>query len=783
MTLGLGAFLLVLLVVGSFAYRATRQLVAARESADRGRAIVDAIETIHRLVVDAEAAQRNYLLTDDLQQLDPLRLADGELPAALDHLRALNAEDADAADETAELQSLAWTRLRHLKTTLEVERTSGFAPAAARIRSGDGAVLMRRFDELVRALKAREGERARARLHDAEQRAHASVLAAEVATVAGLLLVALLSVVMSRLVTVPIARLVAGVRRIGDGDLDHRIVPPRADELGVLASAIGEMAGKRKRAEDELRRAEARLRTLLETLPIGVVIADETGRVSQSNAAAERIWGRIPHVRVGEYEDYEGYWADGRRIRSEEWALARAFAHGESSLGEIVRIVSFDGVSRTIMNNGAPLRDADGRIFGAVMAFEDISDLARLQDDQRFLADAGVMLAASLDWQETLQRITELVVPRLADWCSVDVLDGERIRPLAIAQRSAPELVLTTEMRRRYPPDTIPEHPVARVIATGAPIVAARFAELIETFAREPEYRRSVESLGLRSYMVVPLRGRDATLGAISFATHGESARVYGADDLKLADELARRASLALENAKLFREATEATQLREQVLAVVSHDLKNPLNVILMNSELLKRTLPAELKASVMDEINAIQRATRRAERMATDLVDLAALRAGKLRITCASESAARLVDAAVASLSPIAIEKGQSLSGLVEPELPTVLCDYDRVLQVLSNLIANATKATPKGGTISVRVERDGAQAIFTVRDDGPGIAPQDLPHLFERFWRAKDAGYKGTGLGLGISRGLVEAHGGRIWVESELGKGSAFRFTLPLG
>lgn len=779
MTLGLGLFLLVLLAVGLFSQRANRQLVVVREREVHSRAIVDEIETARRLLVEAESAQRNFLLTDDTLQLDPLRVADGELPKSIERLRRLNADDPEALQETTALEAVAQQRLSSLTATLGVARTDGFAAASARIRGGAGTDAMRRLEEIARSMKRREEERARALLEDAAHKARAAVLAAQAATLFGVLLAALLIALSSRLVAAPIAKLVAGIRRIGDGDLDHRIELDRPDELGAVATAIGEMAGKRKLAEEGLRRAESRLRTLLETLPVGVVIASETGRITQSNAAAERIWGRIPRLEMGQYADYQGFWPDGRRLRAEDWALARALAAGETSVGEIIRIVDFDGVPKTILNNGAPLRDEDGRIFGAVVAFQDISDVVRLQEEQRFLADAGVALAASLDFAATLQRVVELAVPRLADWCSVDVVDGERIRPLAMS--GAPALVRTAETRKAFPPDTVPNHPVARVIQSGVPIVTARFADLIDGFAREPEYRRSVEGLGLRSYMVVPLRGAERTLGAITFATHGEMGRVFGAGDLSLAEELARRATLALENARLFREAQDATQLREEVLAVVSHDLKNPLNVIVLHTQLLRRTLPAESLAQAQEALTAIQRASRRAERMATDLVDLAALRAGRLRITRGAESAAKLVEAAVAGLLPLAIERGHSLAGQAEPGLPAVSCDYDRVYQVLSNLVANAIKATRAGGTIEVLVARRDEHAIFSVRDTGPGIDEKDQAHLFERFWRAKDAGYRGTGLGLGIARGLVEAHDGKIWVESEVGRGSTFRFTLP--
>lgn len=561
---------------------------------------------------------------------------------------------------------------------------------------------------------------------------------------------------------------------VGGRRYRERMSGPGRGAAGSKASAGTKNATD---AEEARQRSEERLRTLLETLPVGVVITDETGRITQSNAAAERIWGHTPSLPIDQYVEYEGYWPDGRRVQSEEWALARAFQKGEVATGEVIRIMSFDGEQKTILNNGAPLHDADGKIFGAVVAFEDISEVVRIHDEQRFLADVGVALASSLDWEATLRKIAELAVPRLADWCSVDLVERDGIRSLAMVH--TPSLRTTAETRRRYPASEVSNHPVMRAIQTNKPVLAPRFADLIDTFAHEPEYRRIVEGLGLHSYMVVPLAVGDRVLGALTFAS-GEHGRTFGAADLALAEELARRASLAVENARLYREAQEATRLRDNVLGVVSHDLKNPLNVLSLQCSLLKRRISTD---AARESVAAMERSIRRMERMVTDLVDIAALEAGRLRINRRLQRPAQIVEEAVTNLLPLARESGVELSGHAAAELPAIACDSDRVLQVLGNLIGNAIKVTPEGGRIDVDVEAQGEEVVFTVRDTGCGISEQELPHIFERFWRGRDPGYRGTGLGLSIARSLVEAHAGRIWAESQPGAGSTFRFALPIG
>ncbi len=780
MALALGSLLVVLLVTDLFSFQATRRLVVARKQADRAREVVDELERLHHLIVEAEAGQRTFLIAGDEGELEAFQVARRTLPDVLARLRDLKVDDREGLAEIERLETTTRTRLDRLEHTVSVVRQRGFAAAAAEIRAGDSPEIMRQLKQLVGTMERREDEMLKRRLREAERHGRTAVVSSQIAGLGGLVLATLLAFVLTRSITVPIASLIAGLRRIGDGDLDHRIELGRQDEFGTLGAAVGDMAARRKRAEEELRRAETRLETLLETLPVGVVIADENGRISHSNPAAQRIWGRTPHVELERYTDYQGFWPDGQRLRSDEWALARAFTHGETAIGEVVRIVDFDGVAKTIMNNGAPLRDAEGRIFGAVVAFEDISKLVKMEEDQRLLAEVTAAFVASLDWEATLRHITELAVPRLADWCSVDLVDGEEIRSFSISRAQTTSLAAMAEAWRRYPVDTIADHPVARAIRNGEAIVAPRFADLIGTFARDPAHRRLVEDFGLDSCIVVPLRVHDRILGAVTFITAG-SGRSFAADDLPLMQELARRAALAVENARLYREAQQATRLREEMLALVSHDLKNPLWVVLLNCKLLEGMLSGAM-TPVREKLSAIERATRRADRMVNDLVDLAALRAGRLRIERRAESPSRLVEEVVTGLRPLAAEKSQSLTGRVASDLPAMSYDHDRMLQVLSNVVGNAIKATAREGTIEVQVERRGEEAVFSVRDTGPGIPARDLPHVFDQFWRAHDAGYKGTGLGLAICRGLVNAHGGRIWVESRIGTGSTFFFSLPV-
>ncbi|WNG33025.1 HAMP domain-containing histidine kinase [Archangium violaceum] len=230
------------------------------------------------------------------------------------------------------------------------------------------------------------------------------------------------------------------------------------------------------------------------------------------------------------------------------------------------------------------------------------------------------------------------------------------------------------------------------------------------------------------------------------------------------------------------REAQQAVRTREEVLAVVSHDLKNPLGSIALSTQLLRRLLPpGEQGERMLKHTHTIERSVERMDRLIQDLLDMASLQAGRLKLDLRRYAVDELLREGLALLEPLAIQKGITLRTQLPRERGWVHCDRDRFFQVLSNLVGNALKFTPEGGAVTVEAVIEESFVRFRVRDTGPGIPAEALPHLFEPFWQVEGTGKKGTGLGLSISRGLVEAHGGRLAVESEEGRGSTFCFTLP--
>lgn len=242
---------------------------------------------------------------------------------------------------------------------------------------------------------------------------------------------------------------------------------------------------------------------------------------------------------------------------------------------------------------------------------------------------------------------------------------------------------------------------------------------------------------------------------------------------------MARRSATAIDNARLYSDAQEAIGARDEVLGIVSHDLRNPLSTIAMSADLL---LDLELSPDQRRRhLEIVRRCAMGMNRLIRDLLDVSQSDHGRLAVERRPVEAGSLVAETIEQMQPLAAQKSQRLTQQTESDLPLILADQVRLQQVLSNLIGNAIKFVEEDGAIHVRVDRVAEGVRFSVMDTGPGIEPADLPHLFDRHWRAKDTAHLGAGLGLAISKGIVEAHGGRIWVESEPGRGTCFHFTLP--
>lgn len=426
---------------------------------------------------------------------------------------------------------------------------------------------------------------------------------------------------------------------------------------------------------------------------------------------------------------------------------------------------------------------AGGELIYTV-ALRDVTERVRAEQAQRFLAQAGELLASSLEVDRTLQSVAELAVPMLGDWCIVFLREGDRPLRRLHAVHADPARAGVMQRLREIPFSVASGHPVSEVLRGGESLLIAPIsADQLRAMADTAEHHELLRSLQPNSAIAVPLKARDRIIGAICFFTDVGHGRIHSREDLQLAEELARRAALALDSAQLFAEARNAVRARDDVLAVVSHDLGNPLAAIRLGTTLLLKGLGGDAgTAEARHQVENIRTSVIQMERLIQDLLEIKRIEAGYLTLERTRVRASSLLNDAMDALAPLIETRQLRLVNRGAPERAHVRADRERIAQVFSNLVGNAAKFTPPGGEIELSAEVDGSNVVFSVRDNGPGIPAEHLPHVFDRFWQARRTGRHGVGLGLAIVKGIVDAHGGKTSVESELGAGSTFCFSLAL-
>ncbi|HZK77483.1 MAG TPA: ATP-binding protein, partial [Gemmatimonadaceae bacterium] len=409
------------------------------------------------------------------------------------------------------------------------------------------------------------------------------------------------------------------------------------------------------------------------------------------------------------------------------------------------------------------------------------SEIVRAAEQRaRFLADAGVLLSTSLDPAEILGSLARLCVPYIADLCIVDLVDAAGCVTRVAAASTDPAFGIDAAPMIATAPSSDPRHPYRIALATGQPqIVGLEASGLVEISKETPVVAAYPAPT---CAVVAPLMSRDRVLGALSFISYG-SRTAYVVEDVALASDVARRSALALENARLYQEAQRATQARDDVLALVSHDLRSPLGTVQMSASFLLEMLETPGATPPFEQqLKIIKRAVTRADRLIGDLLDVSRIESGTLEVKHSPLDASQLLVETVEEHRPIAQEKNITLA--TEWVGPTTIIsgDRDRISQLFSNLIGNALKFTPADGVVSVTGVAGPKVVTFSVSDSGPGIPVDHLPQLFNRFWQANRATRSGAGLGLSIAKGIAEAHGGTLVAESVAGEGARFAFTIPV-
>ena len=580
---------------------------------------------------------------------------------------------------------------------------------------------------------------------------------------------ALLSAVAAQLGT--FVQLVRAQRALRDKDRR------RADSIGARhPRREGDAEAPQLQISDEA------VATIVAITTDAIISIDFEQRVILYNAGAERIFGHARDEIVGARV---GVLFPERARAANQRALGRFLASDDTSTS----LEGLGGATVALRKTGeefpaetAITKVARGSDTYAALVVRDLTERTRLEEEHRFLDEVGTLLASSLDPDETLANVAAAALRRLADCCAIYLVGAHSSRGehVTVTSRDADKrhaaAALETALRQPGAPKL-----GQSAIDRGQPLLLADIpAGYLEGHARSEDHLRALRALAPTSLMALPLVAHGEVLGALVVMTTGNTPP-YKERDLRLGSELSRRAAAAVANAQLYRAAKDAIRARDEVLGIVAHDLRSPLNTIKLSAEALESRLSQAPVEGAPRPLAAILRATQRSDRLIRDLVDFHRLEAGQMTLECDRVPvSAWLLD--VVDHHKIAAEDAQVELTAELHEAPTCLWgDRERLTQVFENLITNAFRATPAGGRVSIGAREDGAGALLWVTDTGRGVEPDELPRLFERYFRGRLRDRRGAGLGLSICKSIAEAHGGRIWAESTPERGATFYFSLP--
>jgi PAS domain S-box-containing protein len=541
-------------------------------------------------------------------------------------------------------------------------------------------------------------------------------------------------------------------------------------------------------------RPDGRFEALARSAPDAILTIDAESIVLSANPAVERIFGYEPEELIGRSLHVL---IPERMRHSHDTGVEHYLATGKRNVpwtGLLLPAVRKDGSEIPVEISFGEFIEPNGRrVFSGFV--RDVSERVRYERDLEAARAAAVaarhQAEAALRELRAIGRITDVAIgrstydemlhellARLSEELSVDeasvLLVDDASRSLVMSATHGPSEL--ADPTKRIP---LGSGIAGRVAATGEPVV-------IEDLSRT-EVVGTRLAAQMSSTAVVPVRNENRVVGVLRVSSRER--RAFGPEDIRLLEIVADRMAGALARTRLFEaerrareEAEQARHARDEVLSIVSHDLRNPVSTVAMSAALLRDPELTLSDEERLVQLDVIARSAERMNRLIRDLLDVARIERGSLTIDCRCHDAGALAAEACDSFQGVAQEKSLVLGYEVADGLPKVYVDRDRILQALSNFLNNSVKFTPAGGRVVVTVRGAPDRGVrFDVTDTGPGIAPDELPHVFTRFWQARRTAHLGTGLGLSIVKGIAVAHRGTVDVQSEVGHGSTFSLVLP--
>jgi len=784
-TLALVPAILVLLV-GALAYERARRVVADVREVDRSHAIIEGTDALLIRAVDAETGQRAYLLTGDEAFLEPFRGARDDIDRALDSLRAVMRNDQAERARLDSIGSVVAERLALLDTGIAIRARGDLKGAADEHRLLAGKRKMDQLRALVSALHSRERDVLESR-RDAEQRSvrNASLIVGAAAILA-LFLSGLINLVFSRALR---ERDEANteLKEVNE-DLERQSeqLEMQAVEMESQAAELEATAEDLRSTNDELNRstraveysrdaaeaARRQLERVLDNLPDAASVFDSQWRWTYVNPSAARILSALGV----DATDVNGkvLWETIPQLKGTRFEVETLRAARESKVIEYEEY--FPELDAWMENSVVPAS-------GGVMTFtRDVTRRKRELEGTQLLNDASRVLASTLDYEQTLEAVAKLAVGALADWCAVDLVDAEgKVRQVVVSHKDEAKIKWAKELNKRYPPDYSGLTGVGNVIRAGKSEIYSEITdEMLVGAARDADHLAIMRELQIRSVLIVPMIARGRTLGAMTLVST-QGGRRYGDSDRNLAQELATRAAIAIDNAQLYRSALAASDAKSAFLATISHELRTPLNAIIGYQSLLTEGIDGELNQVQAAHLGRIRASADHLLGLIDEVLTFSRVDAGKEIVRREQVHLRPIVTEAITMVTSLAEAKGMSVRD--ETKDARLLTDGGKVRQILLNLLSNAIEFSDDG-EIVVRSRLNGDSVSVSIIDSGIGIENENLEKIFDAFWQVEQRSTRrvgGTGLGLSVSRSLARLLGGDVSVESTPDRGSTFTLTLP--
>ncbi len=535
-----------------------------------------------------------------------------------------------------------------------------------------------------------------------------------------------------------------------------------------------------KRSYDELELAEAKYRELLESAQDAILMIGNSGTIAFVNDQTLNWFGYSREELLG--QPIEILLPERFRtvhIHQKDVYLAQPTKRPMGRPGLELKGRRKDGSEFSVDIALSPSGKPEEKLVTAII--RDVTERQDRESRVRFIAQCGKILGQSLEQEDTLKKIGDLIVSEIADGCRLILCDENGEFQTVVISHRDPEMLRSLESlfssflaRGFLPPD------LSTAMQTQEIQIHRDFQKMVTLDAHiVPLERQELDRLGKFASVLIPFTSKGRTIGFARFIWNNPNWQL-GKFDIQFWETVVNRIALSIENARLYEVSQRSIKVREEILSIVSHDLKNPLTTISLLSQLLLKIKENDF-SKLSSYSDKIKRSADQMQRMIEDLMDFSKIQEGNLSVEKQLEKPISLIELVYEMMKGSADEKGLKFSSDVSSDLSELPFDKQRMAQALMNLVGNAIKFTNKGGQVNISVKEFPESMKFSITDSGPGIHSDDLSRVFDRYWQAQKSKTLSAGLGLSITKGIAEAHGGTVLIESQLGKGSTFIISLP--